>query len=81
MPLKIDDLNWAVYWVVYFSNNIISDIKRKILKAGFTFSCWNYSLYNRLASQRMNRRVNSKFEVIPWEQNHHVLQFSKEELL
>ncbi len=81
MPLKIDDLNWAVYWVVYFSNNIISDIKRKILKAGFTFSRWNYSLYNRLASQRMNRRVNSKFEVIPWEQNHHVLQFSKEELL
>lgn len=47
----------------------------------FTFSCRNYPLYNRLASHKTNRRVNTQLGVIPREQGHHVLQFSKEELL
>lgn len=46
-----------------------------------TFSCRNYPLYNRLASHKTNRRVNTQLGVIPREQGHHVLQFSKEELL
>lgn len=54
---------------------------KKILKAEFTFSCRNYSLYNRLASHKTNRRVNTQLEIIPREQSHHVRQFSKEELL
>ena len=32
-------------------------------------------------SDKTNRRVNTQLGVIPREQGHHVLQFSKEELL
>ena len=48
---------------------------KKILKVEFTFSCRNYSLYNRLVSHKTNRRVNTQLGVIPREQGCRVRQF------